>query len=69
MIQGFVQRYKCMHILPMRILSLREFDKKEVRYEQNFAVAIRQFLHSTLEQRLEARPTLSEEEKRTCPPT
>lgn len=59
-IQGFTERYRCMHILPMRILSLREFDKKEVKYEQNFAVAVRQFLHSTLEQRLEARPFLSE---------
>jgi hypothetical protein len=31
-IQGFVERYRCMHVLPMRILSLRDFDKKEVKY-------------------------------------
>lgn len=53
-----------MHILPMKVLSLREFDKKEVKYEQSLAVAVRQFLHLTLEQRLEGRPLLSEEEKR-----
>jgi hypothetical protein len=48
-----------MHILPMRVLSLRDFDKKEIKYEQNFAVAVRQLMHATLEQRLEARPSLS----------
>ena len=28
LIQGFVDRHKCTNILPMRILSLRDFDRK-----------------------------------------
>lgn len=48
----------------MRIIEMKQFkDKEYLKYSQNITVAMRQFVHSTLEQRLESKPGLTEEEK------
>jgi hypothetical protein len=59
-----VEKYKTIHIMPMRIIEMREFKDKELQiYTQRITVAIRQYVNMTLEQRLESRPCLTEEEK------
>ena len=48
-IQSLVERHKCIHILPMRIIEMKEFrDREYQKYTQNFTIGMRQHVHMTL---------------------
>jgi hypothetical protein len=45
----------------MRIVEMKEFkDKEFLKYSQNFTIGMRQYVHATLEERLEGKPGLTE---------
>lgn len=52
-IQNLVEKHKTIHLLPMRIIEMKEYKEKELqKYSQSITVAMRQYVHMTLEQRL-----------------
>lgn len=48
-IQNLVEKHKTIHLLPMRIIEMKEYKEKELqKYSQSITVAMRQYVHMTL---------------------